>query len=365
MQKSKICFFNSNKEWGGGEKWHFEMACNLFLNDFDILVVAQPKSVLLEKIKTKGINSKSVKLNNISFLNPIKIFQLVKLFRQNNINILILNLPSDLKAAGLAAKIAGVKKIIYRRGSAIAVKNTFINRFYYRKIINFVIANSKATKNKILEKNSNLIANNKIHVIYNGIDVKEFDKIISMPERFGNKNEIIIGNLGRLVKQKAQEYFIDLAFILKEKNIPFKIVIGGDGKRKQDLQAYAKSKNVDDKIIWVGFVNNVKQFMKSIDVFVLTSHWEGFGYVLAEAMVAKKPVIAFNVSSNPELIKDKVNGYLIEPYNISKVAEQIIFIKNNPEKAKELGENGRHFIENDFRPQDSYSSFVNLITNFE
>ena len=139
MQKSKICFFNSNKEWGGGEKWHFEMACNLFLNDFDILVVAQPKSVLLEKIKTKGINSKSVKLNNISFLNPIKIFQLVKLFRQNNINILILNLPSDLKAAGLAAKSAGVKKIIYRRGSAIAVKNTFINRFYY------FISNSKSS----------------------------------------------------------------------------------------------------------------------------------------------------------------------------------------------------------------------------
>ncbi len=365
MQRNKICFLNTTREWGGGEKWHFEMASKLHSNNYDVLVITQHNSALFKRVKAKGINCISVKLNNFSFINPVRIFQLVKLFKKNSVETLILNLPADLKAAGLAAKIAGVKYIIYRRGSAIAVRNTFVNRFYYRKIIHFVIANSKATAEKILENNPNLITKKKIHIIYNGFDVKEFDKIAVKPERFGGENEIIIGNVGRLVKQKAQEYFIDLAVILKEKNIPFKIVIGGDGKRKQQLQDYAKTKNVEDKIIWKGFVNNIKQFMKSIDVFVLTSHWEGFGYVLAEAMAAKKPVIGFDISSNPELIHDNENGYLIEPGNILQLSERIISLQKQPDKAKKFGEKGRRIVESDFQPDNAYRSFLRLITNFE
>ncbi|MEA3505627.1 MAG: glycosyltransferase, partial [Bacteroidota bacterium] len=255
MQKSNICFFNTTKTWGGGEKWHSEMALKLHSKGYNVLVVTQHSSALFKKVDAQGVRSISVKLTNFSFVNPVRILQLVKLFKKNSVDTLVLNLPNDLKAAGLAARIAGVKHIIYRRGSAIAVRNNFVNRFYYGKVIHSVLANSRATAEKILEKNPDLISKNKIHIVYNGLDIKAFDSIEAKPQRFGDENDIIIGNVGRLVKQKAQEYFIDLAVILKKENIAFKIVIGGEGERKQQLQEYAKAKNVEDKIIWQGFVD--------------------------------------------------------------------------------------------------------------
>ena len=69
----------------------------------------------------------------------IKIYTLLKKYA---IHSIILNLPSDLKVGGIAAKLAGVKQIIYRRGTALAVRNTFLNRFLFRYIISRIIANS-------------------------------------------------------------------------------------------------------------------------------------------------------------------------------------------------------------------------------
>ena len=365
MQESKICFFNTTKTWGGGEKWHSEMSIQLHSAGYKVLVVTQHNSALYNKVHFYGVPCISVKLTNFSFVNPLRLYQLVKLFKDNNVKTLVMNLPNDLKAAGLAARIAGVKHIIYRRGSAIAVRNTFVNRFYYGKIIHSVLANSKATAEKILQNNKHLIEKEKIHIVYNGLDLNDFDKIKAKRESRYNENEFIIGNIGRLVKQKAQEKLIDLAVILKKEKLPFKIVIGGDGERKQKLQQYAKTMGVEDKIIWEGFVSDVKQFFVNIDVFVLTSLWEGFGYVLAEAMAARKPVIGFNISSNPELIRDNENGYLIEPDNIKQLAERLITLYHNPEKVKRFGEKGRAIVETEFTPSNTLKGFLTLVKEYE
>jgi len=339
MPNKSICFINSSKSWGGGEKWHYDIATNLNKNDLNIFVITNKKSELYFKLKKENIKVFPIKISNTSFLSPFKIFNVTRILKKENTTTIIINLPADLKVAAPAAKMAGVKKIIYRRGSAIPVKNKLSNRILFKFFIDEIIANSMATKNTILAKNPSLFNPEKIKIIYNGVENSSDNKSYA-PIYQRKDNELIIGNAGRFVKQKNHKFLIDLAQALTKKNITFKILLAGNGKLKQEIIDYAKEKNVEDKIIFTGFIENIKHFMHSIDLYILPSLWEGFGYVLVEAMACNKPVIAFNLSSNPEIIENNKTGFLVEKNNIEETVQKIELLIKNKELRKELGKNG-------------------------
>lgn len=362
-KQKKICFFNSCKSWGGGEKWHYEKLIRLNKKGYKTLILTNKKSELYKRLLNEKQNVKKIFISNFSFLNIFKIIYLANILRKQNINVLIINLPSDLKIAGIAAKIAKVDKIIYRRGSAIPIKNTFLNRFIFKNIVDEIIANSNKTKETILQNNANFINKDKIKVLYNGFDIREYDnkdyKILYKKKQ----NEIILGNAGRLNKQKGQKFLIEIAEKLKKRNINFKILIAGTGNIKDDLIKYAEKHQVEEKIIFLDFVENIKDFMQSIDIFLLPSLWEGFGYVNVEAMASNKPVLAFNISSNPEIIDDKKTGFLVEPYNIIDFADKVETLCKNKFLRKSLGDAGRKRVEEVFNEEKLFLQFENIINN--
>ena len=135
MKKKTICFFNSTKAWGGGEKWHYDISVSLHRKDYSTLVITNKKSVLYSRIILTGQKVYNIKVSNLSFLNPFKLLLLRKVFIRENIDIIILNLSADLKVAGIAAKLAGIPRIIYRRGSAIPIKNRWLNRIIFKNIV--------------------------------------------------------------------------------------------------------------------------------------------------------------------------------------------------------------------------------------
>ncbi|MCL5245895.1 glycosyltransferase [Cellulophaga sp. 20_2_10] len=355
-----ICFLNSTKSWGGGEKWHYEASTYMHSKGHNVLVVTNKESELYNKLKGSKVNSIPLKIGNFSFLNPFKIKKLKSILKDYKIEIIVINLSEDLKIGGLAAKQVGVDKIIYRRGSAIPIKNTFFNRYYFKNIVTNVLANSIATKETVVAKNPNLFPENKIKVIYNGININNFiNKKYTPIYTKQNEDEIVITNLGRLELQKNQKFLVDLAYKLKKMNINFKMIIGGEGRLKQDLINQAKNLDVIDQIIFTGFIDNPKDLYYSGDIFILPSLWEGFGYVLAEASLCKKPILAFNISSNPEVVVDKKSGYLLEP-DINIFAQKINDLKSNPSKMSEMGKFGFSFVNENF---DSSTS-LNKIEKF-
>src|SRR6056297_642637 len=165
-----ICFFNTNKEWGGGEKWHFDMARRLHDRGQEVILCAYPDSSLYHKALEAEIPVYSFKIKNLSFINFQLINKLRNFFKKKQVTHLLLNLPSDLKTAGRAARAANINHIIYRRGSAIPISNSFSNRYLFKHVVDYLIVNSEETKRTILSNNSNLFDEHKIHVIYNGID---------------------------------------------------------------------------------------------------------------------------------------------------------------------------------------------------
>ncbi len=340
----KIAFFNSTKAWGGGEKWHFEISLALGEKGFQTVVFTNRKSKLYNCLSKTNQKVYNIKISNLSFLNPFKIVLLKRIFQQEKIDSIILNLSADLKVAGIAARLAGTRRIIYRRGSAIPIRNTWLNRYIFKNVVTDIIANSEETKRTVGKNNIHLFPADKIKVIYNGLDFEKYKKAEIQKTFPRNNDELVIGNLGRLVRQKGHHYLVKTAGLLKERNIPSRILIGGEGPLKEDIITLAKKTNVADRIQFTGFIDDIKGFMSSIDIFVLTSLWEGFGYVITEAMYFEKPVIAFNVSSNPELIKDGENGFLVNMGDIDSIVNKLEYLFKNRSEIAKLGKAGKDFV---------------------
>jgi glycosyltransferase involved in cell wall biosynthesis len=348
-KKNTICFVNTTKTWGGGEKWHFEMATYLHKKGYNILVIASPNSELSKKLAKEKVPQENIKISNFSYVNFYKVNKVISFYNNHNVSTVVINSSQDMKLGGLAAKKANVKRIIYRRGSAIPIKNTFINRFFFRKVLTEVLANSEATKKTINAKNNNLFPVEKIKVIPNGIDTDLFLSKDYKPLYKKEKNEFIIGNLGRFVQQKNQYFLLEVTKELLKRGIPVKLIIGGNGKLETSLKTSVQHLNIADNVVFTGFVKNPKDLMHSCDIFVLSSLWEGFGYVIAEAFLCEKPVVAFDVSSNPELVKDGKNGFLIPLNQVNIFCDKIAYFYNNKQEISKMGVEGKKQIikEND------------------
>lgn len=343
-----ICFFNTAIPWGGGEKWHFEMAKSLHDSGHSVWIICHKKSVLLKKAIEHGIPHKTIRNSNISFLNPLKLFYVKRLLKKHNVTTLILNLSQDVKLGGMAGQMASVRRIIYRRGSAIPVRNSTLNRFLYSNIIDEVLVNSKSTKDCILQHNSTLFPEEYITVIPNGIDCDAFNKKAFTPYFKRTSTALVLTNLGRLEEQKNQLFLIDVARELVNRGIEFQLIIGGSGRLEDSIRTKIKALDVEDYVRLVGFVDNPKDLYMSGDLFLLPSHWEGFGYVIAEAGVCEKPTIAFNVSSNPEIIKHNETGVLIPANNLHAFCDAIVAFDKKRSSIAEVGEKAKQHILNTY-----------------
>lgn len=358
MTTSKnICFFNTTKFWGGGEKWHFEAAGMMAETANNTFFVCDGTGDLTKKLDGLAITQHHVTTSNLSFLNPAKVNQLVAFYQINKIDVVIFNSPKDLKLGGKAAKKAGVKTIVYRRGIAVEVKKKSLNEKLFKNVVTHFIFNSEATKG-LLEKNyKDIVSAKKTAIIYNAIEFPE-----NREEKIENREErIVIGNAGRLVEQKAQHYLIDIAKELNARKLNFKVKIAGGGPLLDELKAQIQKENLTEQVELLGFVEDMKSFMQQVDVFVSTALWEGFGFVLAEAMVYKKSVLAFDLSSNPELVKDGENGYLIPPNNIKLFADKLEQLINNEQLRQQLGEKAYSFAKANFEKQMQFDKLLAFI----
>jgi len=343
----KICLFNTCKIWGGGEKWHHDIALKFRDKGYDVVVCTNVGSELSSRLKQTAIPVFEINISNLSFLNPFKLYRIYRFFNTQQIDTVILGLPSDVKSGGIAAKLAGVQKIIYRRGTALPVKNSLLNKFIFKYVVTNVITNSLEIKRKFLEHNPNLFPTKNIHVIYNGIEPNG-NGYDSKQKLNGFHKQIILGNAGRLVEQKGQKYLIELAALLKQQQVDFKIKVAGKGHLKETLLSYAKKLRVDDCIEFLDFVYDMNNFFKSIDIFLLPSLHEGSANIVLEAMYHSKPVIAFNISSMPEIIENDKTGYLIKFPDIVEFSEKVKYLAENYAFRKEMGENAHKKVQYQF-----------------
>jgi len=356
-----VCFFNSTKFWGGGEKSHLEYAINFQRKNYKVFIVTSKGSVLEQRANQQKIQVASFKIGNRSFLDPIKINHLSLFFRDNRIDTVFLNSSPDLKLGGLAAKKAGVKNIIYMRGLAVPIKKNLLNKYLLTKVVTHLVPNSFDTRKNMLTNFSPSLGENKVTVIYRGINFEDWNSREEEPVNFKNGKEIILGNVGRLVEQKGQQFLIDIALKLKQKGLDFKFYIAGVGPLEEQLKKRVRQNNLENNIFFFGFCSNIKSFLKAIDIFVFPSLWEGFGNAMVEAMYEKKPVVAFNRTSNPEIVTSGSTGFLVDYPDIDSFADNIFELANNSKLCSQIGENAKISVSQRFSFDKILKDWENLL----
>ncbi len=356
-----VCFFNSTQFWGGGEKSHLEYAVNFKRRGYQVIIITTKGSVLEQKAKDLQIPVFGIEMGNLSFLNPFKIKKLSDFFNAKKIDTIFLNSSPDLKLGGLAARKGGVKNIVYMRGLSVPVKNSFLNRYLLTKVITHPVPNSLDTRKSFLTHLESFLPKEKVPVIYRGINFNEWYNRHSNPVNYREKDEIIIGNVGRLVKQKGQDFLIDLAQRLKEHGLNFKLVIAGIGPLEDELKQLIKKNQLEQEVILAGFFPNIRDFLQSIDIFVFPSIWEGFGNAMVEAMAEQKPVVAFNLSSNPEIISSNEIGFLVEYPNLDHFSEIVLNLANDPKQRRTIGEKAKASVIERFSFDQIMHDWENLL----
>ena len=360
-RKKNVAFINTKNFWGGGEKLHFEYALKFKELGHRVYMITAKDSPLYHRCQEAGILVFTIRLRNLSFLNPWKYYRLYRFYKKAKIDTLIISNSPDLKTGGLAAHFASVSNIVYLRGLAVPIKKNPLNAFLFYKVITHLVPNSYATKQTTLSRFDAQRLEAKTKVIYHGIETGELKTVGKKPLIKREKQEIILGNAGRLVEQKGQKYLIDIAEHIHNQEIDFKLYIAGSGKLENELRELIERKGLREKVILMGFVEDMTAFMQSIDIFLLSSLWEGFGYVIVEAMAAGKPVVAFNLSSNPEIITDRKTGYLIDFPDTQAFAAKVIELIENTELRKSIGEEGRKSVHQRFLLHDRIVEFEQYI----
>jgi len=231
---------------------------------------------------------------------------------------------SSTKVAFLLFFIPVCKLIIHERGTAWnqSVKKGLITRFNARKA-SVILSNSKATKTILVKKF--LIPEDKITVIYNGVDIDKC--VIQNKLKLGN-DTFKLGFLGRLDSPKGVHVLIEAMQYLKEYKV--KLFIAGDGPLFDVLKE--QSKNYTN-IVFIGRVKDPYDFLKQIDLLVVPSIREPFGNICIEAGLCKTPVLASNIDGIPEIIKHNFSGELITPtdnltirsaHNMAPIPEYVV-----------------------------------------
>lgn len=218
--------------------------------------------------------------------------------------------------------------LITRRIPNTPKNNPFTYRVYQHAI--HITCLSQAIKQTMLTYHplltTSVIPSMAASLPINAVNVQQFKK------KYPTK--IIIGHIGALVNHhKGQQYIIEAAKQLAQTHPYFMFVLVGEGKDETQLRQQV---NGMDNIAFIGFVDNVGDYLAAFDYFIYPSLEEGLGSTILDAMQFSKPIIATKVGGIPDIVRHGYNGLLIEPRNSTELANAILQLHNDKALQKKL-----------------------------
>lgn len=359
----KIALFNSYPIWGGGEKWHFNMAKYASEQNHEVYVICHPKGELAKRIKEQlpKVTVIPFTLTKNTYWNPFKQFELRTIFKKINVHSVIFNGQIDVRAAAVVARRAGVKNVIYRNGMPAATpqKKSYIKAF--QEGLTDIVTLSIESKDILDQQCPLLTKDHQIKIFPNSIDLKSIrPKSASLPAP-KKDGEIILCMTGRLTPQKGYPYLLESIKILKERNLNFRMWIVGDGENKEELLEKAKALNILDKLEFLGFQDNVFEFLQHADIFTFSSQWEGLASSIIEAMAVKLPVVAYQVSSMPEAIINNQTGFLVKNQDTLAFANAVEKLINDTSLRQSFGEKGYEEVLSKYEREANFSKWLQFI----
>lgn len=310
-KKKSICFILSHFGLGGAEVQTLNLIRGLIEKNFKITLLLYKSDEIyfdaLKKMPIKIVVRSTAKTNK--FLEKIdQLFFIHTYLKKNSFDLIHTLLFHNGFWVRLVLPKKYYNKILYSVRNDI--KNIprwilFFERFFIK--FSFIVTNSLNSYNQINKFLKNNFSN-KIHNIYNGIDI---DKFLNTNKKKFNNNKVLIGNVGRVTFQKNQIQLIRI--MNKMERGKFKLNIVGD--KSGDQRTYniliesIKNNDLSENALLLDPSKNIEELYKNFDLFILTSYYEGCPNAIMEAMLSKCICIISRNSNYDRFIIDSHNGY--------------------------------------------------------
>jgi glycosyltransferase involved in cell wall biosynthesis len=236
--------------------------------------------------------------------------------------------------------------VAYRQN--ISLSTPLIGPLLYNRYFDYMIACSYGVSESLVKEG---IKKNKVKVIHNTTEIPENISTISgnnIRNQYGLKDKIILGISSWFHKERKGFDILFEAFSKLDQKFVL-MIIGIPKENQKEVFEYASTFGIDmDKIIMPGFIDNIYEYYKAMDIFLLPSRSEGFSLALLEAAASDLPIIASNIPGNDEFIEHKKNGLLFNLSKPDELTQGILQLAADNKLSKDYGRSAQEYFLKEF-----------------
>ncbi|MDQ3712781.1 MAG: glycosyltransferase family 4 protein [Acidobacteriota bacterium] len=340
----RILHVSSAKFFGGGEKHFVDLSRGLTMRGHEVFAALRPTNEWQKKLDflpPENILHVSLR-NSFGVLSAQKISEFV---RDNNIEIVHAHAARDYIPASLACRIAKNTKFVLTRHVLFPLKP--FHRFALRNLSK-AIAVSKAVEANLQK----IFPKENIVLISNGIDVETWANVnretLCRVFRFEHNipfDAFLIGTIGELKLLKGQRDFILAGNIVAQKYPDARfVIVGRDTSLKKDfrrqLKRLVKIFRLEERFLWLDWVDETAPMLAALDVFVSASHTESFGLAILEAMASGRAIVSTATDGAKELLDEKT-GKLVSVANAIELAGTVTEFLVDEKMRESFGKNAQ------------------------
>ncbi|TWT61829.1 glycosyltransferase [Rubinisphaera italica] len=202
----------------------------------------------------------------------------------------------------------------------------------------------------------------KLIVIPNGVDRNRFENAapLTRAKIKSADSDILALFVGRLDSQKGVSDLLEVAARLKDDVPQLKWLIAGTGPEEHRLKEFANQLELTESVQFLGRRNDVPELMKTADLFVFPSHWEGMPNVILEAMAARLPIVTTNVEGIDQLLEHQVSAEIVPIGDLGKFSASVQKLIQNPELRQQYASKAWDRLSTEFDWQSIADRYQNL-----
>lgn len=360
MKKIKVAHIITELVIGGAQDNTLLTAENHDRARYDVTLISSPGGGYADRAR-KGKYRTILISDLVREIAPTKdiraLFKLYRILKKEKFEVVHTHSSKAGMLGRIAAYLAGTRVIVH-------TIHSFPFHLYMSGILRwfYIICEKLAAKlsSAIVSVSGNLarqaqrlgiVPPEKIAVIYSGIDFNKFST--TRPKRIRQelgleKDQLLVGSIGRMFPQKAPEIFIRAARELLDRGVKAKFVFVGGGPLLEDMKKLVRDLDLENDLLLPGFRDDAPDILAAIDIFVISSRWEGIGRALTEALFMGKPVVATNVGGVNEVVRNLETGILVPPGDYRELSAGIKKLIDDPKLAEKLGRAGKKLVSDRF-----------------
>lgn len=338
----KILHVDSARGWRGGQNQVLLTAQGMAGRGHAVVVACQRGGVLEQRARAAGLDVRAQRFHGD--LSPAAVLGVRTLLRREGFDAVQLHDPHALACGVLAARGTRVPLIATRRVD-FPLHGRW-SRWKYHSAAR-VVAVSDAIRG-VLARDG--LPPERLRVVYEGVPDRpaaaggrEALAALGVPE-----NAPVVGNVAALTGHKDHETLLRAARMVLDRAPQVRFVVVGEGELRARLEALHRELGLGERCLLAGFRTDLDRLLPAFSIFCLTSHMEGLGTSLLDAMAFARPVVATRAGGIPEAVDDGVTGIVVPPRDPAALAQALLELLDDPARREAFGRAGRLRFEERF-----------------